>query len=138
MPRAVHPGLDMSFLPGYIGFAAGYTGGLSLATALLAVVGLQASIKLHNTTLRAVRTATLVQHGAKLFLTHSVANGVRMWHTCCKLACSYHHACGHPAPDHARLRISLCVSMHVLRRKAAVGASHQATTRCYTQRGPNA
>ena len=51
----------MSFLPGYIGFAAGYTGGLSLATALLAVVGLQASIKLHNTTLRAVRIAVFLQ-----------------------------------------------------------------------------
>ena len=57
LPRAAEPALDMSFLPGYIGFAAGYTGGLSLATALLALVGLRASIKLHNTTLRAVRTA---------------------------------------------------------------------------------
>lgn len=59
LPRAAEPALDMSFLPGYIGFAAGYTGGLSLATALLAVVGLQASIKLHNSTLRAVRSAAL-------------------------------------------------------------------------------
>ena len=59
---AVQPGLDMGFLPGYIGFAAGYTGGLSLATALLAVVGLQASIKLHNNTLRAVRIAVVLQN----------------------------------------------------------------------------
>ena len=61
VPRTELPGLDMSYLPGYIVFAVGYTGCLSLAVALLATVGLQASIKLHNNTLRAVRLAVLLQ-----------------------------------------------------------------------------
>jgi len=51
--------LDFGYLPGYIGFAAGYIGTETLSTVLLGILGLAASIKIHNKTLRAVRAAGL-------------------------------------------------------------------------------
>ncbi len=57
--RAAQARLDFGYLPGYIGFAAGYIGTETLSTVLLGILGLAASIKIHNKTLRAVRAAGL-------------------------------------------------------------------------------